>query len=136
MVVSLRLLKFLCNQVNIDEISDRFPGLVELLLSELAPSCDVATADVPRGKAETVKAPRVLVSAAVLPVLTMLARLQQGQPGSNLQAGFHILLVRPFDDQRGKLSYLLFCVSELMVYSSLMPELCTKMAFGKIRSFT
>jgi hypothetical protein len=77
----------------VDEVSDRFPGLVELLLAELAPNTDHSrSADArPGGSADCTpvtsadQQPRVLVSAAVLPILTILARLQRGQTGSSLQ---------------------------------------------------
>ena len=115
-----------------DEIADRFPGLLELLLAELAPEVTQKPQErllpvgdagqllrtgadgqqLPAAEDEQLPSgldgrlpaaedgllpaaedeaaglqPRVLVSAAVLPVLTILARLQRSQLSSSLQAG-------------------------------------------------
>ena len=91
-----------------DEIADLFPGLLELLLAELAPEVTQKPQErllpvgddgqllrtgadgqqLPAAEDEAAGLqPRVLVSAAVLPVLTILARLQRSQLSSSLQAG-------------------------------------------------
>jgi hypothetical protein len=89
--------------VSVDEIGDRFCGLLELLLAELVPAKTEGQVEEnspaktegqvagnfpakTEGRQVEVQDGRVLVSAAVLPVLTILSRLQRGQPGSSIQA--------------------------------------------------
>ncbi len=101
--------------MSVEEIGDRFFGLLELLLAELVPAktAGQVAGNFPaktegqlaenfpakterqvagnfpaktEGRQVEEQDGRVLVSAAVLPVLTILSRLQRGQPGSSIQA--------------------------------------------------